>query len=854
MENLRDIVRMYFQKVSSHNILRGMLVYHKFSREDFDALALQELPHLSETESNEIYSFLEQKIGSGENENGLNVFCLLKETVSEYLMVRQNRPICRYEKLLSWRELTGSIGEDLPVCAFLAYRTEHRGYIWNDFEWSTVIGHDNMQLNRIMQKGISDNHFHLFGSAPSFQLIWIRLMNQPENGKYRTELQKIDLKKRQTRNKYSVRYEEDSLQTMCFQAALIRAVLFYYINLSKHGHWKEADEIILQQEKIQKILVNHLELECCYGRIQCFIDSLRMMKELAQNDVWEDYLNLGQWARGVNHEFEGERALLYQMLLKQVNGRPIPEVLLNWFYAYLVIQVKLREELVQVNNTIGFENFSQYSKRKSKFLYLSGDNRKIVQHAVYGSFENGNMRSLELRVTPDRTAEKNSLWLKRCDDYIRECLGEGCLNRIYYVLHFPKRKDDLLINQTGILEFCRHEKYRHSLMKTADELVRFRDEYPKEAARVLGIDACSQEIGCRPEVFAPVFRQLTNHVVYDSLFGNVRQWKITYHVGEDWLDAVDGLRAIDEAVLFLNMKNGDRLGHAMVLGLNIRKWYEKKRNGICIPLQDYLDNVVWLYHKLIEFDIPCCEALKGSLNSEYDRCFKKLYQKYMKEKVLHYDINTYYAAWKLRGDQPLLYKNGTYENTHHFFGPYWVNEEMESGWELRKEKSVALLMYYYHYSSEVRCVGSRVEDIKVPQIYVDGVEKVQKAMQQFIAQKGISVETNPSSNYVISTMDKYEEHPISELYNIGLTWDKDEVQHCAQIHVSINTDDKGVFHTSLENEYALMACAMEQMKDEHGKQKYQKQMVYQWLDHIRENGNQQSFLEQIYEGESGCSY
>lgn len=32
------------------------------------------------------------------------------------------------------------------------------------------------------------------------------------------------------------------------------------------------------------------------------------------------------------------------------------------------------------------------------------------------------------------------------------------------------------------------------------------------AKKVLGIDACSSEIGCRPEIFATAFRYLSNHI------------------------------------------------------------------------------------------------------------------------------------------------------------------------------------------------------------------------------------------------------------------------------------------------------------------------------------------------------
>ncbi len=64
---------------------------------------------------------------------------------------------------------------------------------------------------------------------------------------------------------------------------------------------------------------------------------------------------------------------------------------------------------------------------------------------------------------------------------------------------------------------------------------------------------------------------------------------------------------------------------------------------------------------------------------------------------------------------------------------------------------------------------------------------------------------------------------------------------CPQLFVSINTDDKGVFNTSLENEYALLASALEFAEDENGDKLYNPAAIYKWLDSIREMGIQQSF-------------
>ena len=57
------------------------------------------------------------------------------------------------------------------------------------------------------------------------------------------------------------------------------------------------------------------------------------------------------------------------------------------------------------------------------------------------------------------------------------------------------------------------------------------------------------------------------------------------------------------------------------------------------------------------------------------------------------------------------------------------------------------------------------------------------------------------------------DHPVLNLYSIGLG-DKRDIP---QMFVSINTDDRGVFQTSLKNEYALLAASVENLTDENGK-------------------------------------
>ena len=136
----------------------------------------------------------------------------------------------------------------------------------------------------------------------------------------------------------------------------------------------------------------------------------------------------------------------------------------------------------------------------------------------------------------------------------------------------------------------------------------------------------------------------------------------------------------------------------------------------------------------------------------------------------------------------------------------------------------------------------KIIEKKVSADYIRGVKLIQKAMQWEISERGIAIETNPSSNYMIGTFSKYDQHPITTFYNNGLTSERELLKSSSQIWVSINTDDQGIFNIKLENEYAFIARALEKKVDENGEKMYSKSMIYDWLDKIRKMGLNQSFL------------
>ena len=175
---------------------------------------------------------------------------------------------------------------------------------------------------------------------------------------------------------------------------------------------------------------------------------------------------------------------------------------------------------------------------------------------------------------------------------------------------------------------------------------------------------------------------------------------------------------------------------------------------------------------------------------EYDKYFRKLFENCINGDFYNYGINVYYETWRHRSINPEWYQNGEYICPNLLAGMEDILQNEENWFN----KEVVKLLYYYHYSADVRNKGECPEKIKVSDVYIKGVEKVQKMMQRFVGNRGICIEANPTSNYLISTIESYQEHPISNLYNLGLTWNEKDMNKCAQINVSINTDDNLLFN------------------------------------------------------------
>lgn len=889
MDNIRAVIKNLFCHIAASDIIEGQISFNHIPESIFFILGSGYQGHYSNDEIHNMYHYMENEfqwqknrlLGTlpGSEEEKFDVFDALMAFNYSILSEENGEPVCQYQHLLRWRDMITVLEEDLFITSYLAMQDtylikEER----QNFFWKPVIGHNNFALNKLVSQGVAENHFHLKGSAPTFHLSWISIMNQVDNDHYARQFQKYDRERLQMNISYRMEGWTGSYVAMWRMAALLRLFLFAKISdigldfgkasITVHdlkrlcteqedqalatalGEDYDDGEIRIvvddYQSRIPLSLCEKIRMFCAesvvdralkeeslleeYGPV--IQSNINLIKDINSQSVYDYTFSKEYLVHNVdgcrNEIISGERWFMYQMFRKVYSKDPRWEKYSNWFYLYLILKTKLRMEMVQANKTVGFGNFLSYEHRKDVFIENTKYEPAYIRMAVRDTILNQHITSLEARIAPKDTYEKLRDSIEKYDRWICEGLESKkqrwLKDKYFYVFHFIKEKDD---EQEGV---CRHYRKRQDVRQQARAIAKLRNSMCEETGRVRGIDAASEEIICRPEVFAQAFRFLKYHDVSDALKSKQLKKKkavrleslmATYHAGEDFLDVIDGMRAIDEAIYFLNLRCGDRLGHALALGIDIDEWYENKAERILISKQAYMDNLVWLYGKIRKYNLVGCEDAKMFIEKRFSEYFHDIYLSNITsdecraicERAAHYyetrktthaykhenfnfGINEYFEAWKLRGDAPELYCDG-YLKLDDVELDAWqyhaINHIYPQNYRLRYVPEVSILYHMYHYNEGVKHIGKQIIEVRVKKCIIEATKMVRKVMQQEIARLGIAIETNPSSNYLIGSFRRYDKHPVRSWYNTDLTYDPKELAACPQMQVSINTDDQGVF-------------------------------------------------------------
>ena len=791
-------------------------------------------------------------------------FRLLADYGDIALERRSDDIFCRFSKVLDWRDTYLCLGQDLIVTAWMA--STDPLWIPASYSWPAVIPTNNRNLDCILNGGISENHYHLYGSSAVFALNWCRLMTWPDLGEDGAAWLENSLQLHASRG---IEDNQRSMRERLLFASFIRALLFRKLQGESVQCMEELRRFEASWESSGKrrLFADTDILRFQYG--------MKFPQPNGEKPQCLDYAFTRCLYKERENDFRilsGERWLLFHCFRACFfRTSQSFDIETQWiFYLYLLLKAQFREEIVQTNHETGFRNFQNYERRKYRLWDLPGDSpgtgaywNEALRTAVLAPLREQPIRSLELRISPRASMEDNLDNIYSIDQanwFFRDGRGFPQKNNIdteisklenmrsFFVLHFIKEPDH---SDKEIPRYaCRHQDLRKKARQQAASIVHALSRHRYLCRRIRGIDACSNEIGCRPEVFAVPFRFLqtcptwkyTDRHSYSS--GEHPLLSASYHAGEDFLDIASGLRAIDEAVCFLNLKRGSRIGHALALGVDPVRHYRSKHHCVVLPKQDLLDNLVWLLYRSEELNVEIEPVLREFIQNQSEDLLTELYRRPLSSsaETAEFSLRDYYNSWILRGDEPTLYASGKFDSpkSGDEFADFARNpwKEWAKAMErCRHHHKTVKLFHAYHYSREIKERGRKTEQFPIREDYARLMRQIQRSMQTRLDALGIGIECNPSSNMLIGTFESYPNHPIFQFYDLS-------PHHPGQmpsLHVSLNTDDQGIFETSLSFEYALVAAALQARLDEEGRRLYTDREIEEYIRNLQRMSNEQMF-------------
>ena len=510
-----------------------------------------------------------------------------------------------------------------------------------------------------------------------------------------------------------------------------------------------------------------------------------------------------------------------------------------------------------------FVSFFGFSLRKPEKIYKSG--YKFDDFAVRHDAASNIKR--EYRISPNALIEENDKrslsleYLKRLSSYFFQwSKPENHHFVVHFTRGFPNKKnrndrllkdfrDKLNLQVNKLHDLMNSVEYQKSEIKTGTELS------PKNAKvdlrkLIRGYDIAGNENQLPIEIFAPTLRVLRSacYQVNSNLYLPFKKPFLTVHAGEDFSHVLSGLRAIDEAVKFCQFDEGDRIGHALALGIDIEQWAKQQKRAY-LTVGDHLDNLVWCYHQALKLCgiLPEIQPILPILEYKIKHWSNYLYNDE------HYSINDLYQAWLLRRNCPRRLNNnqGISEIKRKVRLPDY---EFLMNHPESKPKKLWLNYLYSNYPSDNKrrfktiSVDLQIDSNSIPQFIneplTDSISKeelklytaIQDLLIERYSKQGIILEACPTSNLYIGRISHYHEHPLFRWHPPSGKWLKNGERfnlfgiRTGPISVCINTDDCALMPTTIANEHdVMMKTAIKHFDIGHCQ-------AEEWIERIRQKG------------------
>ncbi|HFG1893181.1 TPA: hypothetical protein ACGF3M_003352 [Vibrio cholerae] len=653
----------------------------------------------------------------------------------------------------------------LPVIAYQAEKAVNGSYSSVEcYQWlESQLGyrcllspfHPSVE-DYIEQNGLNDTHIHLNGTS-SLESMWNFALSNPR--KIISDLIEEYAKPR-VQLLYSCCPELDDpykYEKLLLTARYVRRLLIAWVRSKP------------QLSEFKKSLADFLE----HGEVDVYTSGW-LLEEKQFNCRW-------------THLAEIELHIAVQRELKEHSN-----ICLDYCYLiYLLCMNNFQRLMVQRDDQFGFEQFQKFADNGVRESYEKSYMQRFYQLHGPNLAGRPDLLVLEGRFAPKKSLEKNEALVGTIlRGFITYATGETEADSVKFGRDLNSLALEVLKYQRPSLKLVAHfiklpsdpkkeshySALRQALSNNSEVLFDLLNKFTSLRQIITGIDVAANELEAPPEVFAPLYRRCRSQGLSNA----------TYHVGEDFEHLLSGIRAVYEAITFLELSAGDRLGHATAIGIDPQYWLNLMPEQLFLPRGQYLEDLLFL--RKVALSEPNNALPLAKLEARILATASDIFG----NSFTLSELNSFFDCRNL---EPLVVK-AIQENKHSFTHQFGhLHDEFLLA--QRVDSSVLRLLYKRWFDKKVLVEYSKRIEIPLSMFsYVELLE-IQQYVQKLVSEKHIVLETLPTSNVRISHYNSIKEHHVFRWLGVP----KLAIKGDSPMLVTLGSDDPGIFATDMRNEF-----------------------------------------------------
>lgn len=492
--------------------------------------------------------------------------------------------------------------------------------------------------------------------------------------------------------------------------------------------------------------------------------------------------------------------------------------LTRMFHSYLLLLNEYYRLLVQSESQYGFDQFQKFTLTElrepaerhfrarfhsmhgprlgtSTVGYLEGrfapKESPVKAYRLFKQILNGYLDYLKDISIPVNDVEASprslSQVLVQLERYFeRPIIRHRNIHRLALVAHFIKQPwSSSPIGKAGPY---RHYPLDLQLRRTSGVLLSCLSRWPRLQKWVRGIDAAANELHAPPDVFASVFRVCRRAGLSHR----------TYHAGEDFRHLLAGIATMWEALTLLELRDGDRIGHGTAMGIRPKLWLERMPSSLTLSRGEWMLSVLaaWQLLRDVRQAFACSQRLERELERVAYEIFRRA--------VTAQEIERAMALRGLSRNDLMRHRSGNNDQHYEPLSAYWREEDDLVKEACRRQPHDVSLLWTWLSDPDVLASADEWTVQNASFLDADSYVQLQQALMQQVSNRGVIIETLPSSNVRISQYHHVNEHHSLRWMQVPGHMEVGD----PEIMVSLGSDDPGVFAGNLESEFYLLYGAL----------------------------------------------